>query len=90
MKKTIHHDTIFKFVDFSFDLEFCKVVYDGKRLYIRDINCLFKKQCKVNLDLDKYIRRCLYSVSEITDAELIFKLARRVTKYEQRGFTILQ
>jgi hypothetical protein len=88
LRKTIHHDTIFKFVDFSFDLEVCKVIYDGSRLYIKNIESLFKRECKINLDLDKYIRRSFHG-GGISDEELIIILRNRVEKYEQRGFKIL-
>lgn len=88
LAKRIHHDTIFKFVDFTFDLEICKVIYDGCRLYIKDIEALFERKCTIDLDLDKYVRRD-FGGGGMSDDELTAKLRKRVEKYEQRGFKIL-
>ena len=86
--KRLHNSTIFKFVDTTFDLEICKVVYDGSRLYIRNIFSLFKRKCTADFSTEKYIKRILYQSPDFCDKRIKDNLMNRIQKYEQRGFTI--
>lgn len=83
-----NYSSIFHFVDESFDLEICKVVFDGKKLYIKNLDSLIYKKCKVSLNLDKYIRRGFWPEGLISDKILEDFVRARIEKYKARGFNI--
>ena len=87
---SINYDSIFHFVDDIYDIDICKIIYDGKRIYIRNLDNLFKKSSNAHLHLDKYIRTDLWPEASITQPQLIIKTIERIKKYKLRGFTIIE
>lgn len=80
----LHHDTIFKFVDL-FDLDFCKVIYDGKKLYIKNLDSLFSRSSVLNVKMDIYIKKAMLKENQ---DKVYGRLLQRVIKYKSRGFKI--
>ena len=86
-----------QFIFDTFDFDFCKVTYDGKKLSIFDINSIFKKSCKFRGDKEalKYFG-VIDGYQGDVSTNLDFRLSRlhstytmRRNKYEKRGFEII-
>ncbi len=46
----------YQFIAHNFDLDICKMAFDGEKLYVYDIDQILNKESKLHIDLDKYIR----------------------------------
>lgn len=67
-----------KFIYRTFDLDLCKVAFDGKKLYIKNWDVLFSRKDKIK---PNYSIMLFYDHSDN-------KCAERMHKYNQRGFSI--
>lgn len=83
-----NYKSIFHFVDDIYDINICKIIYDGQRIYVKNLNNLFAKQTSVNLHLNKYYRTGFWPEESIPEYKLIVKVLKRVKKYKSRGFNI--
>jgi hypothetical protein len=94
-KRHAQYDNVYQFITSNFDLSFCKVAFDGNKLYIKNVDNIQTKSGIVDIDLEKYITRYLY-LREPSDSfdwtekkSLMAKLLKRVEKYKQRGFKVI-
>jgi hypothetical protein len=80
-----------EFIDILFDFDFCKNIFTGKKLIIKNLDSIINKQCRLNLnhyslkvhgknliDLDK---NCYMNMLKIKN--------KRVEKYRNRGFKVI-
>lgn len=75
--------TIFDFHEQAWDIDICKVVYDGRRLYVSNLENLFLRRATA---------RCTKAFAPENDLTInLFKLLKnmqRIKKYRSRGFII--
>lgn len=72
-----------QYIKRSFDLDICKVAFDGKELYVRDWDKLFSRRDTIRPNA--YIM--LYYENSTSFEEIYEK---RYNKYEQKGFKIIR
>lgn len=84
------YENVFQFIDDMYDIEICKIIYDGKRLYVKNLSSLFERSSKVVLHMNKYIRRSpwAHNAEENTPVRLVEKVLKRIDKYKARGFKL--
>lgn len=83
-----NYDNVFQFIDDMYDIEICKIVYNGKRLYIKDTNNLFERKSTVVLPMNKYLRTSIAAPNSCTFSQLVKKVLKRIYKYTFRGFKL--
>lgn len=81
-------NTVEEFIDKYFDLNFCKVMFDGESLTIKNFDDVYNKMTHVNYQLDKYLRRAFWPEDIQSDEQLKSLIDKRIQKYRNRGFTI--
>lgn len=86
--KVRNYDSIFDFIDTMFDIDLCKIVYDGKKLYIKSKHNLVYGYSLAHSRLLDYDRIPSYSDDPPSIPELLSKMLNRVQKYKNRGFRI--
>lgn len=76
-----------EFIDNSFDLEFCKVTYNGRKLHISNLDSVVQKRSYLfpNLSLIRY-----FMIKEGVDEDeaLQIREEKRLSKYLKRGFDV--
>lgn len=86
---------MFKYMNENCDFDFTKVLFDGKKIYIKNLNSLIKKT--TNFDVNKRFkidfRNRLKLCSNIWQDDLwtyvSSRMHERIIKYQQKGYTIL-
>ncbi len=78
-----------KYVDEMFDVDFCKIMCDGDRIYIRNFDDIWHRESTVDLN-DRHIPSYILGKEKenLHDA-LMEKLKLRKDKYASRGFQIV-
>lgn len=87
-KQKREYKNIFNFVEKTFDIDICKVIYDGKKLYIKHKNDLIERSTRAYGRLLDYNRLEFWSENAFNELDLLNKMLLRIEKYEQRGFVI--
>lgn len=82
------YDNVFQFIDRMFDIDLCKIVYDGKKLYIKNPYDLFTRSSIAHSRLTDYIRSSFWWEETINLLELLDIVLGRIDKYRDRGFKI--
>lgn len=77
-----------EFIDKYFDLDFCKVSFDGKELKITNFTDVYNKTTHVSYKLDLYRRKSFGGANNPSDEYLKGLIDKRIEKYRNRGFTI--
>ena len=87
--------SLFDYIDYFFDLNCCKVAFDGFRMYVRDTYGIITKKTTVDMNINKYwnaIRSYpFYMVPHTLPKKVLIKhrLMKRCNKYINRGFEIV-
>lgn len=81
------YSNIFDFVETTFDIDVCKILYDGKKLYIKNKGDLLDRRTNA------YSRLLEHTIVDILPRStnemcLLDKMLSRVEKYEGRGFIV--
>lgn len=84
-------NSLCKGIDQDFDLDFCKIIFDGKRLKIKNFNSVIKKQAEYNVRT--FYRELIKCAESCTDFEKKFrsvmeKIDDRIRKYTLREFVV--
>ena len=86
--KKRNYSDIFDFIDTMFDIDICKAVYDGKKLYIKSKHNLVYRCSLAHSKLLDYDRIPGYPDNAPSIPELLAKMLYRVRKYKNRGFCV--
>lgn len=87
-KQKREYKSIFNFVEKTFDIDICKVLYDGKKLYLKKKNDLIERSTRAYDKLLEYNRIQFWLEGAPSELDLLDKMLSRIEKYEQRGFII--
>jgi len=83
------HGSAIHYVSKEFDFDFCKVIFDGKRLQVYNWQNIFQRSCLVNWSA--YIKT--FEIGDRSQNEIVQKLIGerlqvRISKYRSRGFDV--
>lgn len=83
----LNEGSIFDHID-NFDFEFNKIMYDGKKLYVKNWNSIIYGKCVVDVNdvYDEGIQKRTHHPKNICSA--IKNLKNRQIKYQKRGYLI--
>ena len=77
------------YISHFFDFDFCKVAYDGRKLYVNNWDSLFSRSCVVNwTDYVDIHEKCFAYHYDNRIRELYSRVFRRKQRYERRGFCV--
>ena len=95
------HESVIDFIRNTYDLSFCKIAYDGKKLFIDDTNSIIFKKAYIEIVGDNPISCYSYSNKDRLQKSISIntsgcsndfmsygKLHQRIEKYRNRGFKI--
>lgn len=81
---SLRRQNIFTFHEQFWDIDICMVVYDGNKLYIKNLENLFTKRATA-----RYIKPFTFNKYEyLLNLFKIYRNIERIKKYNGRGFTI--
>jgi hypothetical protein len=92
---------VLDFIKNIFDLDFCKVAFNGKKIFIYDLESVIRRKSNYFTDLTIYNRirknpnyilfgnpKTIRNQEPITDEFLMNRMKKRTEKYRNRGFII--
>lgn len=72
-----------RFINASFDLEICQSIFDGQKLYIKNVNKIIQKYDYIKPNTRFMLTVYPYKIKDINDVT-----DKRMKKYQEKGFNI--
>lgn len=72
-----------RFINASFDLEICQSIFDGQKLYIKNVNKIIQKYDYIKPNTRFMLTVYPYQIKDIKDVT-----NKRMEKYQEKGFNI--